>query len=197
VLVPVATAIILANVAALAPNARPVAVAAGLIIAALAGGGVWVMAAGVGYGTDEAEEDLLEYVRTHASANDVYLLPVSVPEVGTGRGTASTTFTPPPRQKPGTNLIPVDLQRFRLVTGAAIYVDFKSVPYFDTEVIEWHHRMRQCEAWYNGNWSTLGRVQELRDAKITHVIAPAARPIEVDWLRKLHSVGSYILYRVE
>ena len=197
VLVPVATAIILANVAAFVPDTRLASVAAGFIIVALAGGGIWIMAAGIGYRTDKAEEDLLEYVRTHAGANDVYLLPVSVPEVGTGRGTASTTFTPPPRPKPGTNLIPVDLQRFRLVTGAPIYVDFKSVPYLDTEVIEWHHRMRRCEAWYDGNWSALGRAQELRDAKITHIVTPASQPIEVDWLRKLHSDSSYILYRVE
>ena len=85
-------------------------------------------------------------------------------------------------------MIPVDLQRFRLVTGAAIYVDFKSVPYLDTDVIEWQHRMRRCEAWYAGDWTALGRVHELRDAKITHVVAPASRPIEVDWLQKIHSM---------
>lgn len=197
VLVPVATAVILARVAAHLPDSRPVSLIAGICIVGLAAGGAWIMATGIGYGTDEAEEELLEYVRAHAGPNDVYLLPVNIPAVGTGRGTASTTFTPPPRPKPGTNLIPVDLQRFRLMTGAAIYVDFKSVPYRDTDVIEWLHRMRRCEAWYLGDWTTLGRAQELRDARITHVIAPASRPIEADWLRRLHSDDAYILYGIQ
>jgi hypothetical protein len=175
VLVPVATAVILARVAAHLTDTRPVSLIAGLAIVGLTAGGAWIMASGIGYGTDEAEEELLEYVRAHAGPNDVYLLPVNIPAVGTGRGTASTTFTPPPRPKPGTNLIPVDLQRFRLITGAAIYVDFKSVPYRDT----------------------LGRAQELRDARITHVIAPASKPIEADWLRRLHSDDAYILYAIQ
>jgi hypothetical protein len=195
-LVPVATAVIVASLAALLPDARPVTIAAAVLIAGLTGSGAWIMAAGIGYGTDGSEEALLNYVRTHAAADDVYLLPVNIPDVGTGRGTASTTFTPPPRPRPGANLIPVDLQRFRLVTGAPIYVDFKSVPYLDREVIEWHQRMRRCEAWYSGDWTVLGRAQDLRDAKITHVVAPASKPIEVDWLKMLHADDAYILYAI-
>ena len=196
VLMPIATAVILANLAALLPDNRPVSLIASVIIVGLAASGAWIMAAGIGYGSDESEDVLLNYVRAHATANDVYLLPVNIPDVGTGRGTASTTFTPPPRSSPGANLIPVDLQRFRLVTGAPIYVDFKSVPYLDREVIEWHLRMRRCEAWYAGDWTVFGRAQELRDAKITHVVTPASKPIEVDWLSRLHSDDAYILYAV-
>lgn len=196
VLVPVATAVIGANLAARLPNTGLVSLVAGLLIAGFAAGGAWIMAKGIGYGTDRAEEELLEYVRTHAGPNDVYLLPVQIPAVGAGRGTASTTFTPPPRPAPGTNLIPVDLQRFRLVTGAAIYVDFKSVPYLDTDVIEWHQRMRRCETWYADDWTALERRQELRDARITHVVVPASKPIEADWLKPVHSDMAYILYAI-
>src|SRR5205823_2450629 len=125
--------------------------------AALVAAGVWVMAAGVGYHMTADEEELLKWVRDHVGPDDVYLLPVRAPAVATGRGVASTTFTPPPRPKPGSNLIPVDLQRFRLATGAAIYVDFKSVPYRDAEVIEWLARVRQGEEWYgSADWDRPG-----------------------------------------
>ena len=154
------------------------------------------MMAGIGYRTDEAEQGLFNFVRSHARPNDVYLLPVSFPAVGTGRGTASTTFTAPPRPRPGSNLIPVDLQRFRLATGVPIYVDFKSVPYLDTEVLEWQHRMKQCEMWYGSDWSALGRTQELRGADITHVVAPAAKPIAAENLRQVYADEAYVVYVV-
>ncbi len=195
-LVPVATAVILANAAAFLPASRSVEWIASAVVVALTVGGIWVMAARVGYRVNHAEVELLEYVRTHAEPQDTYLLPVGIPEVGGGRGTASTTFTPPPRPKEGSNLIPVDLQRFRLHTGSPIYVDFKSVPYFDLEVIEWLRRMRQCEAWYAGDWTSLGQVQELRAAGITHIVVPAAKPLPTDHLDVVHSDPAYIVYRL-
>ena len=197
VLVPVATAVILANGAALLPASRPTEWITGAIVVALAAGGIWVTAAGVGYRMNDTEVELLEFVRTHAGPQDTYLLPVRISEVGSGRGTASTTFTPPPRPKPGSNLIPVDLQRFRLHTGAPIYVDFKSVPYFDLEVIEWLRRMRQCEAWYAGDWTSLGLMQELRAAGITHVVTLAAKPLPTEHLDVVHSDPAYIVYKLK
>jgi hypothetical protein len=169
-----------------------------VVLAGLVAGGVWVMANGVGCHASPDEEELIRWVRDRAGPDDVYLLPVRMPAVATGRGVASTTFTPPPRPKPGTNLIPVDLQRFRLSTGAAIYVDFKSVPYRDTEVLEWLRRMRQCEEWYaSPDWDRPGVRDGLRAAKITHVVAPRDRPIRAGYLKQLHEDHAYIVYRVE
>jgi len=196
VLVPVATAVIAAKVAALLPAARPVEVIAGAVVLALATGGAWVMAAGLGYRSADDERPLYDYVRAHAGPDDVYLLPVRIPEVKGGRGTASTTFTEPPRPQPGSNLIPVDLQRFRLHTGASIYVDFKSVPYKDGEVMRWLHRMHQCEEWYAADWNAPGRGQELRAEGITHVVAPAAKPIHAECLKEVHADPAYIVYEV-
>src|SRR5439155_27205481 len=90
----------------------------------------------------------------------------------------STSFTPPPRLMPGSNLIPVDLQRFRLATGAAIYVDFKSVPYADVEVEEWYRRVLQVEAWYTETDSDkpAPREQLLKEG-ITHVAVPREQPL--------------------
>lgn len=44
--------------------------------------------------------------------------------------------------------IPPKLQDFRLATGAPILVDFKSIPYVDTEVIEWYERLRIAQNFY-------------------------------------------------
>jgi len=196
VLVPAATAAILARGTAFFPESRLVAAGSVVILLALAAGGLYIMAAGIGYGSDDAERELLDYARAHAGANDVYLLPVGIPAVGAGRGTQSTTFLPPPRPIPETNLIPVDLQRFRLITGTPIYIDFKSVPYLDTEVLEWYRRLRRCESWYAGDWTEPGRAQDLRDANITHVVAPVSRPIAAGFLEPVHSDEAYIVYRV-
>jgi hypothetical protein len=197
-LVPVATAVVVARAVAFLPSSRLVEGIAAIVVLALAAGGVWVMAAGVGYATNDAEADLHAFVRSHAGPDDAYLLPVGVPAVGSGRGSASTTFLPPPRPKPGSNLIPVDWQRFRLRTGVPIYVDFKSVPYADAEVIEWLRRVRQCEAWYAGDWNAPGRREELRREGITHVVTPAGRPIVADYLEEVPTVSpAYLVYRVK
>jgi hypothetical protein len=45
-------------------------------------------------------------------------------------------------------LTPIDMQDFRLATGGAAYVDFKSIPYQDQEVIEWHRRVLRASDFY-------------------------------------------------
>jgi hypothetical protein len=197
-LVPIATAVMTARLAALVPASRLVDGLASLGLLLLAGGGVAVQLAGLGYRTNDAEVELHAFVRGHAGPDDVYLLPVQIPALSTGRGSASTTFTPPPRPKPGSNLIPVDWQRFRLHTGACIYVDFKSVPYADAEVVEWLRRMRQAETWYAGDWNAPHRRDELLREGITHVVTQADRPITADYLDEIPNVSSaYRLYRVK
>lgn len=45
-------------------------------------------------------------------------------------------------------LTPPKQQDFRLATGAPILVDFKSIPYVDSEVIEWHNRLKTAQNFY-------------------------------------------------
>lgn len=45
-------------------------------------------------------------------------------------------------------LVPARLQEFRLATGAPIVVDFKSIPYRDVDVLEWHERLRLVDFVY-------------------------------------------------
>jgi hypothetical protein len=46
-------------------------------------------------------------------------------------------------------LIPVKMQDFRLATGAPVYVDFKSIPYQDAEVLEWYRRLQLATGFYD------------------------------------------------
>ena len=191
-LMPVATASICAKLARL-EGGRSVAIVAGVLLGALAIGGIVVMTQRLGYHTNDAENDLYAWVRANAKRGDVFLLPVRIPAVGGGRGSVSTSFTPPPRPKPGSNLIPVDLQRFRLHAAAPIYVDFKAVPYADVEVLEWLRRMKQCQAWYDGGWNR----DELKAEGVTHVVAPRDRPAMRDFLEVIHKDDAYLVYRVK
>lgn len=196
VLVPVATGVIAAKVVAALPSGRVVMWVAGIALAILAGGGVVVTAAGLGYRTAD-EEPLYSFVRETARPGDVYLLPVGFPAVGTGRGAVSNTFAPPPRPKPGTNQIPVDLLRFRLHTGTPVYVDFKSVPYADAEVLEWYARMTRVRDWYaKTDWDAPGVRESLRDAGITHVVAVRGKEPRAGYLEPVHADAAYVIYRV-
>lgn len=195
-LVPVATAVILAKLLAWKPPGRWAerATFAGLL--ALAAGGMAVYAFDLGYGAVD-EHQLYDYVRATAKPDDVYLLPVQFPAVGSGRGAVSNTFKPPPRAKEGTNQIPVDLQRFRLATGARVYVDFKSVPYSGAEVEEWFRRMALAsELLADDTWSTPGRRATLKREGITHVVRPRTKPLAADYLEEVHRDDGYIVYRV-
>lgn len=45
-------------------------------------------------------------------------------------------------------LIPIKMQDFRLRTGAPAYIDFKSIPYKDQDVLEWYRRVRLADDIY-------------------------------------------------
>lgn len=194
VLVPLATAVIVAKLAAQLPHSPWVSWVGGVGVAVLAACGAWVMTDRVGYRAGEDEGPLYSFVRSNSEPTQVYLLPVRFPAPSTRRGAMSASFTPPPRST--SDLIAVDLQRFRLHTGTPIYVDFKSVPYLEDEVLEWQRRMRQCETWYAADWTAPERLQELRGEKITHVVTSADKPLKAEYLEEVHSDPAYIVYRL-
>ncbi len=57
-------------------------------------------------------------------------------------------------------LIPSKMVDFRLVTGAAIYSDFNSIPYRDSEVLVWYRRVQWVIYYYGGSHKPC---QELKD----------------------------------
>ncbi|MEW5700877.1 MAG: DUF6798 domain-containing protein [Candidatus Zixiibacteriota bacterium] len=67
-------------------------------------------------------------------------------------------------------LVPTRWEGFRLQTGAPLFVDYKTHPYRDVDVIEWYGRLRLAEAFYSAPDSTV--LRQLRAAGVTHVILP-------------------------
>jgi hypothetical protein len=202
VLVPVATAVILSRLVALpalplgGTAARAVSVA---VVVVLVAGGAWIMAARQAFRSDDSELPVMNSVREARASGDVYFLPVAVPNLAaTTRGSLSSDFKPVAEKKQDARIIPVGLQRFRLYTEAPIFVDFKSIPYKDTEVIEWRRRLgvvQRVEALL-----ARGRIEEalaeLRRERVTHLILPARRPLSGRGVVALHADASYRVYRL-
>ena len=66
-------------------------------------------------------------------------------------------------------LTPIKMQDFRLVTGSPVYVDFKSIPYLDTDFLEWYKRIRLAEQFYKkSDCSALNIINEY--GGINHVV---------------------------
>lgn len=69
-------------------------------------------------------------------------------------------------------LVPLKMQDFRLVTGAPIYIDFKSIPYRDADVLEWYRRVGMADRFYDSrDCDMLSELAEQRT--ITHVVVPS------------------------
>ncbi|HZV06067.1 MAG TPA: DUF6798 domain-containing protein [Gemmataceae bacterium] len=141
---------------------------------------------------------LLEHIRGHKEEGDVYLLPVELPKLTAGKkGSPSLNFMPPPRRTTQKQNISVDLQQFRLFTGAPIYIDFKSIPYKDVEVLHWYQRLSwNHQLFERSDWNDEQIKSELRSRRITHVVMAADREVRSDVLELVYSDKYYRLYRV-
>lgn len=200
VLMPVATAIILTRIVEMLPPffARGWAVVtAGLVVVACAAGGVWICATRQGYHTSDDELPLLAAVREKVAHGDCYFLPVTIPT--SKPGSLSSDFKPLAEKKVGDGVIPVDLQRFRLSTGAPIFVDFKSIPYKDVEVVEWRRRLDVAltiqQQMRSGDVGSAA--EELSRQGITHVVVPAGQKMdEGAWPEPGREIGAYRVYRL-
>jgi hypothetical protein len=193
VLVPAATALLAGRLAAVA--GRAVAALSLLLAAVAVAGGVAVLALGLGYHHNPNEDALLAFVRRMARPGDVYLIPARYPDLlAAPKGNPSASFVTP---TPSRDVIPVDLQRFRLVGGAAIYVDFKSIPYRDADLVEWDRRLRNVQRWYANRTWTADVIGEMKAEGITHVVAAADRDVTSPALEPVYADEAYRVYRIK
>ena len=121
----------------------------------------------------------MEFVRTHHEPGDVYLIPVEIAKGKPGvSGVTNSNFRPAPRRGKAGEFIAIDLQGFRLTTGAPVWVDFKSIPYQDKEVLDWISRVNWCVWLYGQRFLTLETLRpELRNIGVTHVVVPTANAL--------------------
>jgi hypothetical protein len=202
-LVPLATTIILARIVSRAasvnslgspPLLRAACVA---LLTVTTAAGVIIQVQHLGYVTPSEELPLLEFVREHRAKGDVYLLPFRAPNLAKGRrGSYSSTFQVL-RNVPREHTIPIDLQRFRLATGAPIYVDFKSIPYKDVDVLEWYRRLMVNDRLTEDLEGRLDLLRaEMKAAGITHVVRPADQPLNIPGFQEIHHDRAYRAYRI-
>jgi hypothetical protein len=202
VLVPVATTVILSRLVGVLPafsNMFAARAAAGVAVAVFIAGGVWLSVTGRGFHTSDDELPLLDYAREHRDGGQVYFLPVHVPDLAaTTHGSLSSDFKPLADKQRDGRVIPVDLQRFRLSTGVPIFVDFKSIPYKDAEVLEWYARLRLAQELQDKirDGELREALDELRRHNITHLVVPAGWELEEDGLEKGPKCGPYQVYRL-
>lgn len=94
-----------------------------------------------------------------------------------------------------TYLIPLDMQDFRLVSGVPVYVEFKSIPYRDADVLEWERRIQLTDLFYKKG--DCGSLDKLAAKGITHVIAT---PKLYDWKcegwEALYQDNYYAIYKI-
>ncbi|MEI6771344.1 MAG: DUF6798 domain-containing protein [Planctomycetota bacterium] len=180
VLVPLATMIILSELLAycnpfisrLKPFVPSVVLS---IILALLGIAIPVFKAG--FVIKENENGILAHIKTNKTIDDLYLLPVNVPNLAsTTRGSLSSDFKPIGKKTTDTRIVPIDMQRFRLYAQAPLYIDFKAIPYKDADVLDWHRRLLLAQNWQKrllDNKSPELLLEELRAQKINHIVTNA------------------------
>ena len=93
-------------------------------------------------------------------------------------------------------LIPVKMQDFRLVARAPAFIDFKSIPYKDSEVLEWYARNQLADSFYKSlDCQLLETITDKGD--VTHVLVPEdSAPIQCLGLDEIYSDPYYTIYRL-
>ena len=91
-------------------------------------------------------------------------------------------------------LTPIKLQDFRLATGMPVFVDFKSIPYKDSDVLEWYRRIILANRFYRENECQL--VTHLKENEnISHiVISNENRSIDCPNMERIYQDEYYSIF---
>jgi hypothetical protein len=206
-LVPLATTVVLAaGLKAVAGrlNALPASRQQALNAIALAGvgalalGGVWIGVQDLAYPTSDDERGVLEFVQANQSSGDVYLIPFDLPRPRVRKGAFMNDFVPPTPPGNSNRLIRIELQRFRLHTGAPIFVDFKSIPYRDVEVLEWQRRVQTAQTIYRHLQAgqETAAIPLIQAEGITQLVIPSRTAISAEVFSEKFNDGAFAVYRI-
>lgn len=86
--------------------------------------------------------------------------------------------------------------KFRLATGVPQYVNRKSHPYQDVEVIEWWRRVQLVNKIYQEPATACSTIRDLAEAEdVTHVLFPASdKPIRCDAMKLIYEDSDVSIY---
>lgn len=207
-LVPIATAIILARVAVRIGRfierrgdwARfAVPAVSAVVLAGSAAAGLAINLSGAAYQLGSDEDQMMAFVKEHKSEGDVYLIPIELPKPRKSRGQSSRDFKPLVGRAEDGGLIPMELQPFRLKTGAPIFVDFKSIPYKDVEVLEWRRRLDLALRVYASKGTEFEKALQDVSARalVTHVVAVSSQRFDAASLEIVYEDPHYRVYRIK
>ncbi len=122
---------------------------------------------------------------------------LNTPRVGL---TASTRFIASTFQLGNLYLIPPDMESFRLAAKVPIFVDYKSHPYKDIEVIEWFNRVEIAKNFYASSSNTACSILQNMSDKygITHVILKSESSIaNCGILHESYRDADFVIYEVQ
>ena len=96
-------------------------------------------------------------------------------------------------------LIPTAMEDFRLATGAPIFVDQKTHPFKDVEVLEWFERLQAADDFY-ASLSTKGACGKLEQLShlhgLTHVVFASGQVVTCSGLEEQYRDNAFVLYRI-
>ncbi len=190
ILVPIATTIILTRAVLVLgmwlqhpPTWRIVAgwIANIALIAGCVACGMAIMYFELAFQTRDEELRMMDHVYRNSQADDIYAIPVNIPDLEKEvHGAQKSDFKPLPTLRKNEQFIPLNLQRFRLFAGVPIFVDFKSIPYWDRDVLEWRERLNVNRQWYTDlkEGRDIEAAKSLRKSNVTHIVVRVPRTAE-------------------
>ena len=94
-------------------------------------------------------------------------------------------------------LVPTKMQDFRLETGAPIYVDFKSIPYLDNEVLEWYRRILLATEFYADDSVDCNSLERFHQEGISRVILEDKKsPLSCKTTQEIYRDSYYGIYQI-
>lgn len=94
-------------------------------------------------------------------------------------------------------LIPSKMQDFRLATGAPIFVEFKSIPYKDTDVLEWYRRVLINNRFYK-DYDCHIVASLVEDDGVTHIVTHNNAPfVGCSILSTQYKDENYQIFKVD
>ena len=93
-------------------------------------------------------------------------------------------------------LIPKKMQDFRLATGSPVFIEFKSIPYRDTDVLEWYERIQKIERFYKENDCSIA-YELIEKGFVTRVVIPSGNAAQdCERLTTIYQDGNYGIFKL-